>query len=213
MFINIIIKELKQSLPAVIIIGLITVLLMGFVVLAKSYTGIPLSQFVRDPNSIANAPFYNGFYSQLGLFLWFASAALGFFLASALSTVQAKVNLKTFFIASGCISLMLGLDDAFLLHEDVFPSLGLPEAIVMMLYGLSILIYLACYFKFIFTTRFLILGCAFFFFALSVGYDMILPAQYHSYAIEDSAKMAGILAWFYYFYTLGLSYIKPLTHK
>ncbi|WP_052141092.1 hypothetical protein [Pseudoalteromonas piratica] len=213
MFISLLIKEVKQSLPAIVIIGFITVILMGFVVMAKSLTGIPLSQFVRDPNSIANAPFYNGFYSQLGLFVWFASAALCFFLANALSGATAKIKLKTFFISSACISLMLGLDDAFLLHEDVFPSLGVSEAMVMMLYGLSILIYLTCYFKFIFTTRFLILGCAFFFFALSVGYDMILPDKYHSYAIEDSAKMAGILAWFYYFYTLGLSYIKPLTQK
>lgn len=210
MFINLILKELKQSWLPIVVISCITALLIGGVVFAKSATGIPISQFVRDPNSISNAPFYNGFYSQLGLFMWFASAALCFFMAHVASAVQLQRHLKGFFIASGAIGLLLGLDDAFLLHEEVFPALGLPEAMVMLLYGVAVFVFLIRYMKFIFTTPFAILGCAFFFLALSVGYDMILPEQYHSYAIEDGAKMAGIMAWFYYFYSTGIGQIKSL---
>ena len=79
----------------------------------------------------------------------------------------------------------------------------------MLTYGALVFFYLVTFYKKIIITPFLLLGSAFTFFAVSLGYGMILPEQYHSYAVEDCAKMAGILTWFYYFYSASFKIIKP----
>lgn len=195
------IDKLKQALPALAVVSLITGLLIGSVILIKVTTGIPMSEFVRDSNSIADAPFYTGFYSQIGLFLWFSSAAICFFLAQLSNVNFSNQQTRAFFLASGALSLLLGVDDAFLLHEEALPMLGIDEKFTLITYMLLVLAYLFRFYNYIFTTSFVVLGFGFTFFAVSVGADAVIPEQYHSYAVEDGAKMAGLLAWFYYFFS------------
>ena len=88
------------------------------------------------------------------------------------------------------------LDDFFLVHEDVFPALGIPELVAFIVYAIPTLAYFASSRQRILSHRFILLALAVGFLGLSVLVDQLI----HSDAsmrifVEDSAKLLGICAW------------------
>jgi len=62
---------------------------------------------------------YYGFMSNLGIFLWVATAAISLFSALIFFKWKSDKALLRFAVTSGLLSGWLALDDAFLLHEVV----------------------------------------------------------------------------------------------
>ena len=135
-----------------------------------------------------------GFMSQLGIFIWISTSAVCLF-AGALMLIKALPgNLAAFAISAGLLTGWLGIDDAFLLHEKVFPKLGVPQNAVLASYIALTLAYVASSWRILLKSDFSILAIGGAAFACSLGIDIVLhnPAWIH---LEDSAKFLGICCW------------------
>ena len=194
----------RAHFPVVGLVLAVTAVLVSAVLLLNVWKGIPIGKLTRDPASITGVPIYTGFLSQIGVLLWSASTTICLFCASLLSTRQDKLRIKPFLLTSGLLSLILGLDDIFLLHERVFPDLGVAEEIVFASYAAFLFFYLFRFRAIILKTEYILLGMALLFFGVSITLDVFEPAGIDPYLWEDGAKLAGIVSWLAYFFRTGI---------
>lgn len=187
-----------------VILGITAVIWSAVFILGAQY-GVSIRDLTRDPAAITGYPAYVGFVSQLGIMAWsaaFAICALGYTVLT--SRAQRAVRgqnriLRLFLFCSALLTLLLGVDDAFMLHERVYPHLNIPDIAVSGIYAGAALVYLIAFARIIIGTEFLLLFAALGFFALSVGTDFIFPPKDSPFWIEDGAKMTGILCWLGYY--------------
>ena len=93
---------------------------VGLLLVARA-TGLNPAPLMRDPATMAGLPLGHGSLSILGSMAWIAAAALC--LAAHLARMPGMGSIAA-------LLLCLGLDDALLLHEEVLPSAGIPQALV-----------------------------------------------------------------------------------
>jgi hypothetical protein len=173
--------------------------------IAGLLAGVPIQYLTRDPAAIMGAPFYVGLFSNIGVLLWCASAAICFFSFLALKENINDREFSSFCLFSGFVTTLLLLDDFFLLHDSFFPKyLNIPEKLVYAGYSVIILPYLLKFRIIILKTEFLPLLFAFSFFGLSGAIDL-LHHQFSSLQIglqsllEDGTKLLGVVSWCTYF--------------
>ncbi len=139
---------------------------------------------------------YYGFVSNLGVLAWTATAAVCLF-AAVLFVLQYRHKSLIWFAASaGVLTGWLALDDAFMVHEVVLPSFGVPQNAVLASYVVLAALYAMVSWRLILKSDYLILlvgGAAL---ALSIAVDTV----FHSLlpflvSLEDSAKFFGICCW------------------
>ncbi len=111
---DLIIRQLRSIRPAIRLILAVSALFIGTVLIVHFWKGIRIDQLTRDPSSIMRIRPYIGFLSNIGIFFWSATATVCF-LGGKLITNNER--LKRFLLASGLLTLFLGLDDLFLFHE------------------------------------------------------------------------------------------------
>lgn len=181
----------------------VSAVLIGVVLLLHFWKGVPIGRLTRDPTTIIRVPFYTGFLSQIGIFFWAASAAVCMFSAKVLSRHPDCLKIKRFLFVSGLLTLVLGLDDVFLLHEKFFPRFGVPETVVVASYLGFVLFYLVRFYSIILKTDYILLGMALFFFGVSITLDLFDPSGIDPYLYEDGAKLVGIVSWLSYFFCVG----------
>ena len=198
----------RSSWRVISLILVISVVLLGAVLLLHYWKGIPIGNLTRDPITVVRAPPYTGFISQIGIFFWSASAAVCFLSAKVLSRlITVNLKIKCFLIVSGMLTLVLGIDDVFLLHEQFFPYFGVPEKAVLGSYAGFVLFYLVKFYSIILKTEFSLLAMALIFFGLSIILDLLQPHSVYSFLLEDGAKLVGIVSWLGYFFTTAASAI------
>ena len=176
-----------------------------FVLLVTAFvsfrTGVPISEFTRDPAAITNASPFLGMLSNIGILFWCASATVCFFGAAVLRNRASSGELWAFLQSSGFITLVLMLDDLFLFHEEVIPRhFHIPQKAVLSAYAIAVLLYLVRFRVTILKTEFVALILALGFFGLSILVDVWLKAvlPWH-HLFEDGFKLLGIVGWFGYF--------------
>jgi hypothetical protein len=201
------IRQLESSRLAIGLILIVSTILIGAVWFLHLWKGIPIGHLTRDPHIIVSAPLYTGFLSQVGIFFWSASAAICIFTAKLLSKKSENLKIKRFLIVSGMLTLVLGLDDAFLLHEGISPYLGISEKAIFASYGGFVLFYLVRFYSIILKTEYVLLGLALFFFGLSIALDVIDPQGIDPFLFEDGAKLVGIVSWLAYFFRTSTSVV------
>lgn len=140
---------------------------------------------------------YFGFVSNLGIFLWVATAAICLFAATIILQWDNAKELLKFAVTAGLLSAWLAMDDAFLLHEIVFPKVGIPQFFVLAVYVLLAASYVIASWRVILSSEYWILGLGVGAVAISLGIDQF----FHSLEpmiviIEDSAKFFGLFSWF-----------------
>ena len=107
------------------------------------------------------------------------------------------------------LTLYLGLDDVFLLHEKVFPRLGVPEEVVLCSYPVFMLFYLFWFYPVILKTEYILLGIALLFFGISVTIDLFDPSDIDIFfLLEDGVKLVGIVSWLAYFFRVGMDVVQ-----
>lgn len=190
------------------VVLMVSAVLIGGVWLLHVWKDIPVGKLLRDPLVVAGAPPYYGIISQVGIFLWSAAAAICLFSAKALSSLCADMELRRFLFVSGILTLFLGLDDAFLLHDDVLPRIGIRERIVYLGYALTVSYYLIRFRWTILKSEYILLGMALFSFALSIAVDRFQFEDTAGRLLEDGAKLVGIVSWLAYFSCTGLSALR-----
>ena len=110
--------------------------LVSLVVILHIWKGVPIGHLTRDVTTIAEVPAYIGFFSQTGFLFWIATATLCLFSSLMKRTVYGAKHLKKFMFLAGLLTLLLCFDDMFLMHEQLFPSIGIPQKVVLITYGI-----------------------------------------------------------------------------
>lgn len=207
--------QLKAIALTVLYVILFVAVVLGFLVFLRFNYGISLNDLTRDFATVVDAPVYTAFLSQLGIFFWAGAAAICIISGSLLSGSQDLKSYRSFFYASAGISLMLGLDDIFLLHEAVLPDLlGIPEKVVFFGYALAMVLYGVRYLKFLLTTDYVLFALGIGFFGLSIFFDL-LDYYYNDFSLllEDGLKFTGLIFWTIYYFRVSKQVIKPLIYK
>jgi len=204
------ITQYRENRPMVAIVLAIATFLIGVMLVFHFLGEIPIGKLTRDPTAVMRAPFYIGIFSQIGIFFWSATAAICMFSAKLISKSS---DFKRFLFVSGLLTLLLGFDDVFLLHESVFPYLGIHEKVVYVTYVGLVLFYLVKFYPTILQTKYIFLVMALGFFALSVIFDKSSIPGINPYLLEDGAKMFGIVSWMVYFFSVGTIAVNKHTNK
>lgn len=189
--------------------------LIGSLILAIALIEQPGSMLTDDPAAITNQPFYLGAFAHLGILLWCATATISFFTFALLKDVVNQSQSRRFFLSSGMITILLLLDDLFLLHENVLPNIfGIPQKLVYVIYAIIVAFYLIKFSKLIFKTNFIPLLLALALFAISIFNDQLtFFAEYNKdlhTVVEDGSKLLGIYCWLIYFAVGSLDKLKTI---
>lgn len=174
--------------------------LIGVVLSISYWFDVPSGDLTRDPADIFNTAFYIGFLSQASIFLWAATAAVLLFAGLILPNRTVTPGQKAFLLTSGLLTMFLGADDAFLIHDKILPRIGVPETIVFAGYLALVLLFIVRFRQLIVKTDYVLLGMSGVFFAISILLDVFEPGFLPFHLLEDAAKLAGILCWLAYFF-------------
>ncbi len=192
-------SQFRKVTPVLLISWLFTTLSLLLAIFVSSVKEIPLDYFTQDPNAQFDAPFYIGFFSNVGIMLWSASVTICFHGAWRVDAVAAP-RAQQFLVFSGILTLIMTLDDLFQLHELVFPEYFNISANMIYLTYLNIyLIYFIRFRRQILNSDFIALLLAFFFLGLSTVIDLLpLPIEKDTF-LEDAMKLLGAVSWLVYF--------------
>lgn len=112
---------------------------------AALWAGLTPTEMLRDPIMVAGgeqSQFYLGLFSNLGVVLWTATAAICLFAGSQLTREQNRQG-RDLLLYAGTFTLVAMLDDLFMLHENY------GDQLVYILYGAGFLYYIARFHKLI----------------------------------------------------------------
>ncbi|WP_152611328.1 hypothetical protein [Psychroserpens mesophilus] len=194
---SVLVHQFKTLLFPFLIISIVGLVMLGTLLSIHFYENVPLEILTNDLAVIGELPIYAGILSQTGILLWSATAAICVYSIQFIETIEHKSFIK----ASIYITLLLGLDDAFMFHETLFPSLGIHQKVVFLAYGIMMLVYLYKYYKLILTTDFILFVLALGWFGISMLIDNFIRdvTPYITKLLEDGTKFIGIVTWLVYF--------------
>lgn len=194
---SVLIDQFKRLLSSFLLIFIVALVLLGILLGIHFYEDVQLEILTNDLAVIGELPIYAGILSQTGILLWSAAAAICVYSIQFLDTIEYKRFIK----ASIYITLLLGLDDAFMFHEIVFPALGIHQKVVFLTYGVMMLVYLYKYYKLILKTDFILFALALGWFGISMLIDNFIRdvSPYITKLLEDGTKFIGIVTWLVYF--------------
>lgn len=193
----------KWSVVKVILIPLTLLLLTA---IGSVLTDIPVGDFTRDPAYLGDLSPFSGYISNLGALCWCAGAVVCLTGWALLSKQKTQPQLALFFLLAGLYTILLMLDDLFLLHEEIFPMfLPFGEKLIITGYGLLLISGLYYFRTIILSSKFSFLVLALGFFAMSVGIDFVqdeieLLVGNWRILFEDGFKFLGIVCWLAYFW-------------
>lgn len=192
-------SQFRKVTPVLLITWLLTTLALLLAIFASTVKDIPLDTFTQDPNAQLNAPFYLGFFSNLGIIIWSAAMTICFYAAYRMSSGSDSRS-REFLVVSGFITLLMALDDLFQLHELVFPKyFNISDNMVYITYLNIYLIYFIRFRKQLLNSDFIALGVAFFLLGLSTIIDLLpLPMPKDTF-LEDAIKLLGAVTWMVYY--------------
>lgn len=202
-------------------------MLLIFVTLISFHEKAAIGFFTKDPGAILTSqeftasisyilsPFV-GIISQIGILCWSMTASLCIFCSAIIYQKKYISNNLAYFLRFfGFITLILLLDDLFLLHEFILPRfLKIPEKLTYLCYGSLVLWGLIRFKSVILQTEWIILLLSLLWFGCSIFIDLFPVLDYFKdleYLLEDGFKLFGIVSWFYYFLTVCLKTIEKLT--
>lgn len=198
-------RQVKKLLPELIKIHVGILIFFVLVIAIRIYTKIPIPFLTRDPVSLLHGPYYYGYLSKIGILIWCAAAAICFFGFFMLRKLKHEKEYAYFLLASGVITLMLLVDDFFLLHENMLNSIiRNSEALFYGLYAVIMLLYLFRFRNSIIQTDFVYMMLALLFFGISVIFDVLqefdITLKHGHYILEDGTKLIGMFHWLIYFW-------------
>ena len=177
---------------------------LGAAVFGRLQFGIPWQVMMGDPAAATGAPFYLGFVSNVGAMLW-ASAASVFLFGFRVhrSSSSSDSEWGRFLLYSGVYVGVLGIDDLFMLHDQVFPDyLSVDQSLVIATYAVLASLYAMRFASVIAQTAYPVLIAAMGLLAVSATLDQLSDNFSISFRgepfCEDAAKLLGIGAWLSY---------------
>lgn len=191
--------QFRKVTPVLLISWLVTTLSLLVAIFISTSKEISLDSFTQDPNAQLNAPFYLGFFSNIGIMIWSAAVTICFYGAWRINGI-AHPKAQQFLLVSGLITLIMTLDDLFQMHELVFPVyFNISDNMIYLTYLNIYLIYFIRFRRLLLNSDFIALALAFFFLGLSTIIDILpLPIEKDTF-LEDAMKLLGTVSWLIYF--------------
>jgi hypothetical protein len=204
-------EQLKNITPLLVIVYAATTALLSIVILLGIEYNIELDYFTQDPAAITRSPFYIGFFSNVGVMLWCASAVACMLAWRVIPATEQTRNVRAFLLASSALSFLLLFDDLFMMHEEVYPVyFGIPENAVYLFYLNLALIYTVVFREIIFNSEYVFLILAALLIGVSTVIDtMPMPIPEDSF-LEDTFKLFGIVSWFLFYIRYSFAEMKKL---
>lgn len=207
-------KQLLEIWPTTVIGILVSLGGAGFTVLIAELTDNPIWKLAKDPAEVMNFPPYIGMLSNWSVILWITTAVICLFGAVILKKQNTPKDTLRFIIGSGLLSLFLGIDDLYRLHDKIFPRMfHAPESFFYLLYFFTFLIYLIFFTTQILKYDYLLFGAAFFLLVISRRIAVIIPFFDQFMTTGDMLKYFGIVFWLAFFYRTVLHEINALINK
>ena len=205
------ILQIKSLAPIFAISYAILLGLLFTVVVISSLYEIPVAHFTRDPLATLHGHPFTGVISNIGILFWCSTFAVCLFSSAILYKKKTK-EVAVFLLYSSLLTLLLLLDDLFMLHEKIIPrTLHVSQKSVYLGYLILTAIYFIKFFRLILRNEYTILFIACGFFALSVICDVFLPQKGMEYLVEDGFKLFGIVSWFIFFMRTCFSQVLQAT--
>ena len=214
----------RRQISSLVKIYLPALLLIVAIWLIEKVSDISVYELVADPNEVGKIAPYVGLVSTLGVLLLCSGVSACFF-SSYLIEVRSRYDQKwqLFLRCSGCLLLVLLIDDAFQLHENFSTLLfwfdssattvsaelqnGL-ETIVFGVYGLAFLVYGVYFRKLIYRTETLPLLLAFLFLVMSLVVDLLFENVRGHFVMEEGFKLLGIVSLITYYIKASFQKVK-----
>jgi hypothetical protein len=173
--------------------------LLVFVALLAAATDRPFAYFSRDPASTLDASAYVGVISHVGVLLAWGAAAAALLAGAFVARARGRPDALPLF-AVGAATGYLALDDLFLLHENVYPELGIRQEVVLVAYGLAAIAFLWWYRELFRAHEWPLLALAVVLLGASLALDLRLGDVHW---LEDGLKLVGLALWAAYVVRLG----------
>jgi hypothetical protein len=171
---------------------------VGIALAISRWAGIPPSWMTRDLADITGRGSYLGLLSQIGVMAWTGAVVMCLWSSRILWGSAGGARDARFLLVSGLVTLLLLLDDAFMLHERILPRMQVPERVVLGAHLLVIGGWLWWFRTEVLASEVLLLGGALLFLGISAGVDQVVPFSEDVAFLEDSPKFLGILLWLAY---------------
>ena len=175
-----------------------TIIFLALTLGASRYADIPMAAFSRDPAATLKAHPLTGVQSNLGVLVWWAAAAIGFFGYAVLRQRRSDATLRSFLLWSSVVTAVLALDDFFLFHDDLGPRyMKLNQNLIQLGYGALLVWHLLRFRRHILHSAYLLLLLSLAFFGSSVIIDFFQHHWSSPWRIffEDGFKLLGIVSW------------------
>ncbi len=183
-------------------------------VLVAGLTHNPIWKLAKDPAEVMQFPAYIGLLSNWGVLLWISAAAICLFSAIILKQQNGALATVRFIAISGVLSLILGVDDLYRLHDNILPKLfHARERIFYILYLLILVAYLLYFLPKILEYDYLLLGAAFFLFGISRRAFFTIPGFDQFMTTGDMLKYFGIVFWAAFFYRTASQEVSALVKQ
>jgi len=200
------VNPLSRAKVLVLSLLLVPFFVLSAVRVLSLKTGAPIYKFMRDPAAITGANPFSGVVSNLGVLFWCASATICLFSWSILRHRLPMVRFSKFLLYSGLLTLLLLVDDFFLLHDLILPKyFSVPTDFPVICYGALMFCLIMTFKQCILRTEYLIALMALCFFGVSLIVDIFEPSFEQRLGawrilIEDGFKFSGIIVWLGYFF-------------
>jgi len=189
------------------------ILLLLLVVVARLAWQIPVGDLTRDPAAVAGTHPFVGWLSNVGVLGWCVTASICLFTASVLRRRGGQQGDARFLFAAGLLTMLVLIDDLFVLHEGVFPIyLGVPGNVFIPFYAAMLAALILVFRDQIRSSNFGLLCLSVICLGLSVVFDLVSRFTWVTglFLIEDGFKLLGIVGWALY---LGSACFRSLVEE
>lgn len=184
----------------------LAILVLFVMIFIRFRYNIPMAELTRDPVQLLNGRPYTGMLSNLGIIIWSATTGICLFVVILNSPYPQLKRERRFFLLAFILTMVLLLDDLFLLHDVILPEdLNISENYLYVVYGILSLVFIVYFRSDILQTPYMLLIAAVIFFGFSIGVDTIVKFLNleHGFFLEDGSKFLGIISWGTYFTFTG----------
>lgn len=213
----------RESLFLLLKVYVPTIAFLGIVSFIARSNDITFGYLSRDAIQTlwheegAEVSVYIAFLSNVGITMWCFTVATLFLSYKLAKDLGRPKRIQRFLFSSGLLTVLMLVDDLFLLHDVVMPVyLHISEKLFYLFYGSSVLALLYFYREVILRTDYILFLLAFVFMAGSVITDVLLAFGieiYDVYLFEDGFKFMGIVSWLVYFARTSYNSINPLKKR
>ena len=186
----------RRILAWLICAAIPAILFYGISIEIMTSSGFSIKEIIRDPAQHLNQSSLLGLVSSIGSWLWLAAGTVCLFSAGIGGSTTEKKQ-KELLILIGTLSLVLAVDDFFLVHDRY-----LPQKVVFLFYAVFSITILVRDFRKIMEIdglAFLLAGGLLALSILTDLYQRKIPFEYLQVQIvEDGFKFVGAATWLYF---------------